>query len=158
MILQINFPNKHKTFINFKILLVVILLSSTLLGCINRPISHIDYSIYATPNQDSETTLIVPVVIDARSDEIDDVMLVSPRFPKGSALVDIIETDKGTALKITLSEPTEIWFSKYYKKSGAELRMNSTLSMTNVISNEKGKMIIKSWVYVNSTANQIPRF
>jgi len=134
------------------------LLSSIFIGCINQSSSRVGYTIDVNPPNDSETTLIIPLVIDNKSDEIDEVMLVNPRFPEGSALLEIIRTDKGHALKIVTHEKVEIKFSKYYEESGAELRANKTLSMTNLIYDENGKTIMKSWVYLNSTSNQTTHF
>ncbi len=102
--------------------------------------------------------MIFPLAIDNTSGEIDQVMNVEPRFPKGSAVLEIIETDKGPAIKIIANEEVEIDFSKSYKESGAEIRANKTLSMTNQTYDEMGKTIMKSWIFVNSTANQTQRF
>lgn len=142
-----------------KVLLTIfiILLSSILIGCINQPTSSIYYSIYVWPDENSETTLIVPVILDKKSGEIDQVMLTVPRFSKGNASLEIIETDRGTALKITTNEELQIKFSKYYDKSVSELRENRTISLTE-ISYDKEQKIMKSWVYLNSTTNHIPHF
>ncbi|MFA4936599.1 MAG: hypothetical protein WC568_12275 [Candidatus Methanoperedens sp.] len=85
-------------------------------------------------------------------------MNVEPRFPKGSAFLEIIKTEKGPALKLTAREEVQVKFSKDYRESGADIRANKTLSMTNLTYDENGKPIMKSWVFVNSTVNQTQRF
>ena len=143
-----------------KILLVVllILLSSLFIGCINRSSSRISYTIDVTPSMDSKTTLIIPLVIDKKSGDIDQVMNTNPIFDEGEAHLEIIETNRGPALQIIASEPIEIRYSKFYDENGAELRLNKTLSMTNISYDENGKSIMKSWVYINSTTNQTTHF
>lgn len=137
-----------------KVLLICILLSSTLFGCINRPSSNVGYSIYLTPDEDSEITLLIPVVTDKKYGGIDEVMLIDPKFPKGSALFEIVETEKGSALKITTNEEVQIRFLKYYDdETRFELMENKTLSMTNITYDKTGKSIMKSWIFFNSTTN-----
>lgn len=142
-----------------KIVLIVLIIILTSNGCINRPSGDVGYGIFITPDEDSETILIIPLVMDNGTGEIGNVMKVNPRFAEGNASLQIIETERGAALKITTYEYTEFWFSKkYYKISSAELIANKTLSMTEFNYDEKGKPVIKSWVYVNSTTNNVPFF
>ncbi|MCX9014818.1 MAG: hypothetical protein OIN89_08515 [Candidatus Methanoperedens sp.] len=145
---------------NNKILLIflIIILTPVFLGCIDRQSSYVSYSIYVTPDENSETTLIVPVVIDNKSGEIDEVMTNPKKFSSGGGVLETIETDKGLALKIIINEEVEIDFSKEYKEITSDLMRNKTLSMTNLNYDENGKPVIKSWVYVNSSAGQVPRF
>ncbi|MDW7775198.1 MAG: hypothetical protein SCH39_02540 [Methanosarcinales archaeon] len=133
------------------------------IGCISWPSGYVSYSIYITPANGSETILFVPIVIDNKSGEIAEVMFTDPRFPEGSAQLDIIDTDKGPAMKIITNEYTQIKFSKdYFEVGGSELRLNRTFSMTKIseVSNYTGKpkSMLESWVYVNSTTNQTSRF
>ncbi|MDW7775205.1 MAG: hypothetical protein SCH39_02575 [Methanosarcinales archaeon] len=140
---------------NNKMLLVIliILLSSNFNGCLNKS-SYIGYSIYVTPTQGSETILIVPLVMDKNSGEIASVMNVKPKFSKGNADLEIINTDKGPAMKIITNEEIVVRFTKDYKENGAELRQNRILSMTNTTHDE----IATSWAYFNSTKNQTTFF
>ena len=138
---------------HIKVLFIIILLSSTLIGCINRSSNNVGYSIYLTPDPGSEITMLIPVVIDMKYGGIDDVMLITPKFPKGNASFGIIGTEKGTALKITTNEELQIRFSKYYNETSFELMDNKTLSMTNRTYDKNGKTILKSWVFFNSTTN-----
>lgn len=142
---------------HIKILLIFLIIIITSIGCINQPRNFESYSIYIWPIEDSETTIIIPLVIVNNSGKIDNVM-INPRFSKGNALLENIETDKGLALKIITNKEVEIDFSKDYKERDSELKENKTLSMTNLNHDEKGKAVIKSWVYVNSSAGQVPRF
>ena len=138
--------------------LLIILIFTILTGCIDRPSSHVDYTLYITPDGDSDAVMIVPLVIDNKSGDIDQIMRGNPRFSEGNAFVDIIETDEGPAHKITTHEITEIWFSQDYKENGAELRENKTFSMANISYDEFGEKTIKCWVYLNSTTNNTPSF
>lgn len=144
--------------IKFLLIILIIFISLTILGCLGRPSSSVSYAIFITPSEGYEATLTIPLVIDNKSGEIDQVIRVRPISTKGNPVFDIVETDKGPALRIITHEVAEIWFSKDYKESGAELRANKTLSMTNITYDERGKPIIKSWVYLNSTANQTTHF
>ena len=144
--------NKHAA-----ILLLLIMSVQIFSGCIN-PSSRVGYTIDVTPSEGSETTLIIPLVTDNISGEIDKVMFVNPRFPKGNASLKIIETSKGPALKIVTYETIEIKFSERYNEKGVELITNKTLSMTEFNYDEKGKPVIKSWIYINSTKNNVPFF
>lgn len=142
----------------FLLIILIALLISTIIGCINQPSSSVSYAIFLTPSEGSETTLIIPLVMDNKSGGIDQAMREVPISTKGNPIFEITKTEHGHALKIIARETTEIWFSKDYTESGEELRVNKTLSMTNLTYDEKGKPIMKSWVYVNSTANQTQRF
>lgn len=142
----------------FLLIILITVLSLIFVGCINQPSSYVGYTIYIWPDENSEATMIIPLVMDNKSGTIDQVMLIEPRFPKGSAFLKIIETDKGPALKITTKEEVQIKFSEDYTEIGAELRVNKTLSMTNLTYDENGRQLMISWVYINSTTNQIPRF
>ena len=138
---------------------LIILLIITFSGCIIRSNSYAGYSVWVWPEEDSEISLIIPVVINNNSGEIDQIMFVDPRFPKGRALLEIVETDKGPGLKIETQEELEIDFSKNYKESGTELRVNMTLSMTNISYDEETEQKnMVSWIYLNSTTNQTPHF
>ncbi|MCK5591615.1 MAG: hypothetical protein KAI72_06645 [Candidatus Pacebacteria bacterium] len=141
-----------------KIVLIVLIIILTSNGCINRQSGDVDYGLFITPARESETILIVPLVLDNDTAEIANVMRVNPRFAEGNASLQIIETERGAALKITTDEYTEFWFSKkYYNISSDKLMANKTLSMTEFNYEEKGKPVIKSWVYVNSTTNNTSR-
>lgn len=139
-----------------KIYMVVllILLSSVFAGCIGESKSYVGYVIYITPSEGSETTLIIPVVMDINSGEIDDVMLVDPIVAEGNASLEIIETENGPALKITTREYVQIYFTRDYDESGPELIANKTLSMTNTTYDEMDNHVMTAWLYANSTANQ----
>ncbi len=140
------------------LIVLLILLNSLSFGCINRSSSRVVYTIDVTPSMDSETTLIIPLVIDNKSGDIDPLMNINPIFDEGEAYLEIIETNRGPALKIITSEVVEMRFIKYYDESGTELRANKKLSMTNISYDEKGESTIKSWVYVNSTTDQTTHF
>jgi len=134
-------------------MILIILLSFDFIGCVEES-SYVGYSIYVTPTQNAETTLIVPLVIDKNSGEIAPVMKVNPKFSKGSADLEIINTDKGPALKIITHEEIVVRFTKDYNKNGSELRQNRIFSMTNITHDEN----VRSWVYFNSTKNQTDFF
>lgn len=164
MILQTKFLIFSKNLVNIikynKILLtiLIILFSSAFFGCISRSNSSVSYAIFLTPSKGAETTFIIPLVVDNKSGEIDQVMREVPISTTGNPIFEIIKTDHGHALKIITRETTEIWFSKDYRESGAEIRANKTLSMTNLTYDGEGKPTMKSLVFVNSTANQTQRF
>lgn len=141
-----------------KILLIILVILLSSIGCISRSSSSVSYIIDVAPAEDSETTLIIPLVINMKTNDIAEVMFVNPRFPKGSALIEIVQTDKGPALKIITNGEVEIDFSKYYEESGAELRLNRTYSLTNITFDDKGKQVTKGWIYLNSTTNITPLF
>ena len=136
------------------LVLLLIFLSSVFAGCIGEPKSRLTYTIFFTPAEGSETTLIIPVIMDVNSGEIDDVMLANPRYAEGNGSSEIIETEKGPALKIILHEYAQIKFARYCNESGPELIPNKTLSMTNTTYDEMGNPVMTAWLYINSTANQ----
>ena len=136
--------------------LLIILLSSVFAGCIDEPKSQLGYTIFITPSEESETTLIIPVVMDINTGEIDDVMLAGPRFAEGNGSSEMIETEKGLALKITTYGVAQIKFSMYCNESGPEVIANKTLSMTNITYDEMGNLVMTTWLFVNSNTNQTP--
>ena len=72
------------------------------------------YAIFITPSEGAETTLIIPVIMDANTGGIDDVMLADPIFSEGNASLEIIETESGPALKIITHEYVQIYIIKDY--------------------------------------------
>lgn len=139
------------------IVIQIIIFSLIFTGCTTQS-NNVGYTIFLTPSDGAKTTLIIPVVWDDKSGKMDQVMSVEPRFPKGNASVEIIETEKGTALKIETTQELQLKFSKRYSESGSELIASKTLSMTNKSNDEVGKPIMKSWFYLNSSTNQTERF
>ena len=138
----------------YLIILLIILLSSVFAGCIGEPKSRLTYTIFFTPSEGLETTLILPVIMDVNTGKIDEVMLADPRFAEGNGSSEIIETEKGPALKITTYEYVQIKFARFCNESSPELIPNKTLSMTNTTYDEMGYPLMTAWLYVNSTANQ----
>lgn len=134
--------------------LLLILLSLVLAGCVGEPKGYVGYTIFITPSEESETTLIIPVVMDINTGGIDGVMLADPIFGEGNASLEIIETGRGPALKIITHEYMQIYIIKDYDESGPELIPNKTLSMTNTTYDEMGDPVMTAWLYANSTANQ----
>lgn len=141
------------------LILMVVLLGIILIVTFNRPPSNfVSYSIYLTPDEESEITMIIPVVMDNKSGEIDQVMFINPRYQEGKALLEIIDTSKGPALKIITHDELQIDFSKRYEESGVELLATKTFSMTEITYDEIGEPTRKCWVYFNSSTNQTQRF
>lgn len=55
--------------------LLFILLSLVFAGCIGEPKGYVGYTIFITPSEGSETTLIIPVIMDVNTGEFDHVVL-----------------------------------------------------------------------------------